>query len=99
MSNSGNSWQLVQKTVDIGFFERVLTLAKDSSVLLVLNNFNTYFSELNGKVISQGTYSINIDTAYNNYQYLELNNFNTTGIFSQFIIEGIGANNQVTSVF
>ncbi len=99
-SASTENWLLIQKTVALGPGERVITPSKDSSVLLALDPGNgQYTAELNDQIISQGSYSINTDTAYSNTLYLELNNFTTTGIFGLFMLEQIGANDQVLSVF
>jgi hypothetical protein len=91
-------WQLLKKYSYIGN-TRVLTPSEDSSVLLVLNPNGKYVSELNNKIICQGSYSISTDTAYYNNQVLELNNFITTGIFRLFPEFEIGTNGQVLSVF
>jgi hypothetical protein len=60
--------------------------AADSAVLLILDPFGTYVSALNGKIISQGYYSITTNQANQYAPVLQLNNFKTTGIFSISII-------------
>jgi hypothetical protein len=97
--NSTGTWQLVQKNWGLGATDGILTPAKDSVVLLELNTDNTYISKLNGNPVSQGSYSITIDTSYYNTQTLKLNNFTTTGIFALFIIIELDTNGQVKSTF
>ena len=93
-------WQLVQKQSSIASpYTTATTPSADSTVLLVLNADNTYKTTLNGQIISQGACSVSIDTAYNNTQVLQLDNFATTGIFSPFIINEVGTNGQVLSSF
>src|SRR5436309_11632504 len=77
-------WQLVQKNWAVGASYGIMVPAKDSPVVLALNSNSTYVSLLNGKTISQGDYSITTDTTVYHRQVLELNNFNTTGIFGLF---------------
>src|ERR1700733_631416 len=96
--NAGE-WQLSKKYLNIAGGNWVLTPSSDSSVLLALDSNGTYVSRLNNKVVSQGAYSITRDTSFLNEQVLQLNNFNTTGIFNLFTLEEIGTNGQVLSVF
>ncbi len=98
--NVDRSWQLVEENWTVG--PSPLMTAEpsgDSSVLLTLNANNTYSTELNGKVVAQGSFSITTDTSYNNAKVLQLNNFVTTGIFGLTTQTEVGANGQVLSVF
>jgi len=99
---SGSGWRLVQKESSFESLGRVETTtapAADSSVLLELNNDSTYTTQLNGRVISSGSYSITIDTGYYNTPVLQLNNFTRTGIFNNLIEMEVGANGQILSTF
>ncbi len=97
--SANDGWQLAQKLSSIAAsFGVVIIPSTNSSVLLALNADNTYITELNGQIISQGTYSTTIDTSYNNTKVLQLNNFITTGIFNLLPLEEFGSNGQVLSV-
>jgi hypothetical protein len=96
---TSGGWQLANKNRVIGPYGSIIVPTKDSSVLLVLNPDNTYTTELNGKLVSSGSYSITTDTSQFNEQVLQLNNFKTTGIFSLFTVYELGGNNQVLSEY
>lgn len=96
---TSGGWQLTNENQAIGNSDTILMPSKDSSVLLVLNPDNTYTSELNGKLVSSGSYSITTDTSQFNEQVLQLNNFKTTGIFSLFTVYELGGNNQIISEY
>ena len=92
-------WRLVSKFSTIGAFGRTQAPGRDSSMLLALNSNNTYTTWLNYKVVSQGSYTVSIDSAFYNRQLLEFSNFKPTGIFALFTVVQIGTNNQVQSMF
>ena len=97
---TGGGWQLVEKSSSFGYVYAVNSApAADSSVLLVLNNDSTYATKLNGQVVSSGSYSVAVDTSYNNTPVLQLNNFTTTGIFSVLTLTEVGANGQAISSY
>src|ERR1700743_2831607 len=57
----------------------------NSSIMLVLNADNTYFTTLNDKIISQDRFSISPDTLDLSRQILRLNKLKPTGIFTPFM--------------
>jgi len=92
------SWLLTIKDQVIGPQDRVIKPARDSSVLLTLNNDRSFVSRLDNKVISQGTFSIT-DTSSAYGPSLELKYFKTTGIFNLFTVYQLGSGGQVQSVY
>lgn len=98
-TNVSGNWELMQKSSSIGPLESVIKPSADSSVLLILNRDNSFVSELNGIVVSQGSYSIQAQPNYPSDLSLQLNNFKTTGIFSLFTLYEIGNNGQVISTY
>ena len=97
-SYSGD-WRLVNKFSTIGSIGRVQAPGRDSSVLLALNSNNTYTTRLNYKIVSQGAYSVTIDSSFYNRQLLEFSNFKPTGIFALFTAGQVGVNGQLLFVF
>ena len=95
---AGN-WELMQKSSSIGPLETVTKPSADSSVLLILGRESNFVSELNGIVVSQGSYSIQPQPNYPSDLSLQLNNFKTTGIFSLFTLYEVGNNGQVISTY
>ncbi len=93
------NWQLRQKSWSIGPSYNVIKPSVDSSVLLILNRDSSFVSELNGIVVSQGSYSIQEQPNYRSDSIFQLNNFKTTGIFSLFTLYEIGNNGQVISTY
>jgi hypothetical protein len=93
------NWQLRQKSWSIGPSYAVIKPSADSSVLLILNGDSSFISELNGIVVSQGSYSIQQQPNYPSDSIFQLNNFKTTGIFSLFTLYEIGNNGQVISTY
>ena len=101
-TGGGNGdWRLVNKFMSIGSSSSELIPSKDSAVLLELDSNGLYFSRLNNKIVSQGSYSIAVDTSVFSYgdTILQFNNFQTTGIFNLFTLEKIGINGRVISSF
>ena len=94
-SGPTGNWLLVQKEQTFGPTTREIRPARDSSVLLTLNDDSTFVSKLDNKVISQGTYSITRDTSLTYLGTMELKSFKTTGIFSLFYLYEQGPNGQV----
>jgi hypothetical protein len=93
-------WQLVREDWYLVANAGVRIPAFDSSVVLTLNPDSSYSTQLTGKTISQGSYSISIDSAFNGVQKtLQLNEFKTTGIFSLFTLYEFGANGRLISTF
>ena len=103
VSNTSTSyngdWRLVNRYSTIGSIGRVQAPGRDSSVFLALNSNNTYTTRLNYKIVSQGAYSVTIDSAFYNRQLLEFSNFKPTGIFALFTVGQVGVNGQLLSVF
>ena len=92
-------WRLVNKFSTIGSIGWVRAPGPDSSVILALNNNNTYTTRLNYKIVSEGSYSVTVDSAFYNRQLLQFNNFKPTGIFALFAVGQVGVNGQLLSVF
>jgi len=93
------NWQLRQKTSSIGPLYAVIKPSADSSVLLILNKDSSFVSELNGFIVSQGSYSVEPQPNYPSDSTFQLNNFKATGIFSLFTIYEMGNNGQVISTY
>ena len=96
-SNPFGTWRLVQEKWSLGPNAGVKTPSSDSTVTLTLSRDNHYSASLNGNIISEGGFSITTDSS--DKKVLELNNFQTTGIFSLFTLYQIGTNGQVASTF
>jgi hypothetical protein len=79
-----NSWRLAQVNATVGPNNFVETPAPDSSVLLTFNADNTYASFLNGQLVSQGGFSLSTDSSEVGWQLVEMNNFQTTGLLSDW---------------
>lgn len=89
-------WRLVQKQNSVARpATEIIDPAKDSVVTLSLDSNGNYASMLNNNTIAYGTYGVATDSAYNNQQELQLNNFNTTGIFNVFTMLEIDSAGQV----
>jgi hypothetical protein len=79
-----NSWRLAQVNAAVGNNSFVETPAPDSSVLLTFNADNTYASYLDGQLVSHGGFSLTTDSQEVGWQLVELNNFQTTGLLSDW---------------
>jgi hypothetical protein len=102
LQTGGNAgWRLANKYLSIGNSSSELIPSKDSVVLLELDSNGLYSSRLNNKIVSQGSYSIAAGTSVYSYgdSILQLNNFQTTGIFNLFKLVEVGTSGQVISSF
>ncbi|MBN8854090.1 MAG: hypothetical protein BGO55_06840 [Sphingobacteriales bacterium 50-39] len=93
------NWLLMAEHPDIGPNPKDIRPARDSSVLLTLNDDRTFISRLDNKIVSQGSYTLVRNSASDYYPTLQLDGFKTTGIFSQFTLYQLGTNGQVLSVY
>lgn len=95
---TGN-WQLLQKNWTYGYGIGASAPSNDSTVLLQLYSNNIYVSRLNNQLISQGSYSITTEASDLKKQVLQLNNFQTTGLFALSTLIQVGTNGQVITKY
>lgn len=75
-----NSWRLVQDYGFVGPNPFVETPPADSTVLFIFSLDNMYTSFLKGQAVRHGSFSVEVDPFATGWNYLQLTNFDSTGV-------------------